>query len=123
MVVASVLVFELSKSAEKVTEVLQTGMYLGQNSVHLNVVRLMHGTRTMLCATTDSLLTPFPAFSLGPALDSQGKPIPVDTLAMTDGFNSRPKPFPCSIKPRSEQARKLIEREFADAQDGLRAYE
>lgn len=80
-------------------------MWLGQNSVHLNVVRLMH------------------SFALGPALDPQGRPIPVDTLAMTDGFNSRPKPFAVSIKPRSEEHRKLIEREFAEAQDGLRAYE
>lgn len=63
------------------------------------------------------------AFDIGHAVDQQGKRIPVDIFSSTDGFNVRPLPFKCSIKPRSAQHKAVVEREYAEVEDGLKAYE
>lgn len=43
-------------------------------------------------------------------------------FAFSDGFNSSPLPFPCSIKPRSSGHAKVIEQEAQGALKSLRTY-
>jgi hypothetical protein len=38
-----------------------------------------------------------------------------DTLDYTDGFNIRPKPFSCSIRIRSEEHKRTLEKEKLEA--------
>jgi hypothetical protein len=38
-----------------------------------------------------------------------------DTLDYTDGFNIRPKPFKCSIRIRSEEHKRTLEKEKLEA--------
>jgi hypothetical protein len=40
-----------------------------------------------------------------------------DIFAYTEGFNIRPKKFECVVRVRSEQHRRVLEREFEDAQE------
>lgn len=44
------------------------------------------------------------------------------SFAYSDGFNSSPLPFPCSIKPRSPTHVKIIEEEFREAMTELETY-
>ncbi|GAA6032480.1 hypothetical protein JCM8097_004781 [Rhodosporidiobolus ruineniae] len=81
------------------------GMHLAENSVFINIARMLW------------------AFNITAATDAAGKKIPVDINAFTDGFNSMPLPFACSIKPRSAAHAAVIEREWVDAQEGLKEYE
>ncbi|KAI1215193.1 cytochrome P450 [Annulohypoxylon truncatum] len=80
------------------------GMHLGTASVELNIARILW------------------AFEVGPVKDANGKDIDVDIFAFSDGFNSSPLPFPCSIKPRSPEHAKVIEQEFQDALVSLKTY-
>ncbi|KAI1774320.1 cytochrome P450 [Hypoxylon cercidicola] len=80
------------------------GMHLGSASVELNIARMLW------------------AFEVGPAKDAAGKDIEVDIFAFSDGFNSSPLPFPCSIKPRTPGRAKVIEQEARDAIKSLRTY-
>ena len=40
-----------------------------------------------------------------------------DIFAYTEGFNIRPKKFECVVRVRSEEHRRVLEREFEDAQE------
>ncbi|KAI1080805.1 cytochrome P450 [Whalleya microplaca] len=80
------------------------GMHLGSASVELNIARILW------------------AFDVGPAKDADGKDIDVDIFAFSDGFNSSPLPFPCSIQPRSPKHIAVIEQEYQDAIKSLRVY-
>ncbi len=44
------------------------------------------------------------------------------SFAFSDGFNSIPLPFECSITPRSEQHVRVVEREFQEARGKLQLY-
>ena len=44
------------------------------------------------------------------------------SFAFSDGFNSSPLPFRCSIKPRSPQHAQVIEREYERALGSLQTY-
>ncbi|OIW27073.1 cytochrome P450 [Coniochaeta ligniaria NRRL 30616] len=80
------------------------GMHVGSNSVALNIARILW------------------AFDIKPAKTALGQDIDVDIFAFTDGFNSVPQPFPCSIKPRSSTHAGVIEREFDAAMLDLKKY-
>ncbi|KAI2641388.1 cytochrome P450 [Hypomontagnella submonticulosa] len=80
------------------------GMHLGSASVELNIARILW------------------AFEVGPEKDASGKDIDVDIFAFSDGFNSSPLPFACSIKPRSAKHVKVVEREYEEAMDSLKTY-
>ncbi|KAI2603637.1 cytochrome P450 [Hypoxylon sp. NC1633] len=80
------------------------GMHLGSASVELNIARMLW------------------AFEVGPAQDANGKDIDVDIFAFSDGFNSTPLPFSCSIKPRSSTHAGVIEQEYQDAIGSLKTY-
>lgn len=69
------------------------GQHIAKNSMFINIVRLLWG------------------FDIGHAyVDSLRQE--VDPLAMTQGFNSRPMPFKATLKVRSPQRRRVIEREW-----------
>lgn len=80
------------------------GMHLGSASVELNIARILW------------------AFDVTPAKDADGNDIDVDIFAYSDGFNSSPLPFLCSITPRSPGHVRVIESEYRDAMDSLKAY-
>ncbi|GAA5975296.1 hypothetical protein JCM11641_005927 [Rhodosporidiobolus odoratus] len=81
------------------------GMHLAENSVFINIARALW------------------AFDISAAQNATGADIPVDIFSFTDGFNSMPRPFQCSIKPRSAQHVAVIEREWVDAAEELKQYE
>ncbi|KAH8918097.1 cytochrome P450 [Atractiella rhizophila] len=81
------------------------GWPIGHNSVFLNVARMLW------------------AFNILPALNQSGKPIPVDTMNLTSGFNSRPHPFPCRFQVRSAKHKEVVEREWAGVKEEVGAYE
>ncbi|KDN69081.1 hypothetical protein CSUB01_11693 [Colletotrichum sublineola] len=84
------------------------GMHLGSASVALNIARILWG------------------FAVSSAKDDKGRDIDVDMLlhsfAYSDGFNSSPLPFPCSITPRSLHHAAVIQREHEHALKELRGY-
>ncbi|AEO67375.1 uncharacterized protein THITE_2116283 [Thermothielavioides terrestris NRRL 8126] len=80
------------------------GMHLGSASVAINVARILW------------------AFDVRPALDEKGNKIDVDIFAFSDGFNSSPLPFACSITPRSKRHASVVEREYRDANRELQQY-
>ncbi|KAI5865315.1 cytochrome P450 [Durotheca rogersii] len=80
------------------------GMHLGSASVELNIARILWG------------------FDVAPAKDASGKDVDVDIFAFSDGFNSSPLPFECSITPRSQQHVRVVEREYQDALKSLKTY-
>ncbi|KAK4233987.1 cytochrome P450 [Achaetomium macrosporum] len=80
------------------------GMHLGSASVAINIARILW------------------AFDVKPARDAEGREIDVDIFTFSDGFNSSPLPFECSITPRSEKHACVVEREFRKAQGQLQQY-
>ncbi|KAK0649971.1 cytochrome P450 [Cercophora newfieldiana] len=80
------------------------GMHLGSASVLINIARILW------------------AYDVKPAVDEKGKNIDVDIFAYSDGFNSSPLPFPCSITPRSARHAEVVEREYRDAMAELQPY-
>ncbi|OTA99412.1 hypothetical protein M426DRAFT_67810 [Hypoxylon sp. CI-4A] len=80
------------------------GMHLGSASVELNIARILW------------------AFNVEPEKDANGQDIDVDIFAYSDGFNSSPLPFPCSIKARSLKHAEVIEKEFLGASESLKTY-
>lgn len=46
----------------------------------------------------------------------------LDSFAYSEGFNSSPLPFPCSITPRSVKHAEAIESEHGNALEDLREY-
>ncbi|OAL44114.1 cytochrome protein [Pyrenochaeta sp. DS3sAY3a] len=63
------------------------------------------------------------AFRVEPALDEEGKEIPVDIFDYTSGSNWRPKPFKAKFTPRDEEIRRTIVREGEQALRDLAKYE
>ncbi|CAN8101730.1 unnamed protein product [Discula destructiva] len=53
---------------------------------------------------------------------ADGSVVDVDIFNYTDGLNMRPRPFECSIEPRSQDIRETIEREGREALAGLEQY-
>lgn len=53
----------------------------------------------------------------------QGREIPVDIFAYTDGENMRPQPFRARFIPRNQQIRKTMEREATEARERLRKWD
>ncbi|EFQ26989.1 cytochrome P450 [Colletotrichum graminicola M1.001] len=80
------------------------GMHLGSASVALNIARILW------------------VFAVGPAEDEKGRDIDVEIFAYSDGFNSSPLPFPCSITPRSSHHAAVIQREHENALKELGKY-
>ncbi|GAB1318353.1 hypothetical protein MFIFM68171_08563 [Madurella fahalii] len=80
------------------------GMHLGSASVAINIARILW------------------AFDVKPALNEAGEEVDVDIFAYSDGFNSSPLPFPCSITPRSAEHARVIEREYQEALEKLQHY-
>lgn len=46
----------------------------------------------------------------------------LDSFAYSEGFNSSPLPFPCSITPRSVKHAEVIESEHGNALEDLKEY-
>ncbi|KAK3361443.1 cytochrome P450 [Lasiosphaeria ovina] len=64
------------------------------------------------------------AFNITKARDpATGAEIDVDIFAYTNGLNMRPLPFPCDIKPRSDEIRATIVREGEQALQDLRVHD
>ncbi|KAK3290361.1 cytochrome P450 [Chaetomium fimeti] len=80
------------------------GLHLGSASVAINIARILW------------------AFDVKPARNAKGEVVDVDIFAFSDGFNSSPLPFECSITPRSERHARVVEREFQEARGELRQY-
>lgn len=97
------------------------GMHLGSASVAINIARILW------------------AFDVKPALNEAGEEVDVDmqvegshaswfaltasySFAYSDGFNSSPLPFPCSITPRSVEHARVVEREYREALQRLQLY-
>ncbi|KAK8232213.1 cytochrome P450 [Phyllosticta capitalensis] len=82
-----------------------SGQALAEQGTFLSIARLLWG------------------FKIEKARDADGREIPVDIFAYTDGLNMRPQPFKCSITPRSDEIRQTIEREGKQALEDLAEYE
>ncbi|KAK0385962.1 hypothetical protein NLU13_7136 [Sarocladium strictum] len=80
------------------------GMHLGASSVTLNIARILWG------------------FDVTPAKDEKNRDVDVDIFAYSDGFNSSPLPFPCTITARSEEHADVIAKEYLTATEDLKAY-
>jgi hypothetical protein len=98
------------------------GMHLGSASVSINIARILW------------------AFEVKPAKNEKGEDIDVDmyekpdeeaptvlltplhSFAFSDGFNSSPLPFQCSISPRSPRHTKVVEKEYREAMEQLKVY-
>ncbi|KAL2173069.1 cytochrome P450 [Thermothelomyces heterothallicus CBS 202.75] len=80
------------------------GMHLGSASVAINIARILW------------------AFDVRPARNEKGEPIDVDIFAFSDGFNSTPLPFECSITPRSDKHARMVEDEYRRALGELQQY-
>lgn len=80
------------------------GMHLGSASVAINIARILWG------------------FDVRPGKDEKGRDAGVDIFAYSDGFNSSPLPFPCSITPRSPHQAEVVEREHEEALKALVTY-
>lgn len=59
------------------------------------------------------------AYDVKPTMGPDGKPEKVDDMAFGSGFVSIPLPFEAVFKPRSEQARRIIEKEWASTEKNL----
>ncbi|KAL1663426.1 cytochrome P450 [Schizophyllum commune] len=82
------------------------GMHLASNTIMIATMRLLW------------------AFSFEPAKDAAGVDIPLDRSHWKTTFSEGPLPFGCSIRPRSEERAKAIEKAFkVDAAPTLKAFE
>ncbi|KAJ7657270.1 cytochrome P450 [Mycena polygramma] len=81
------------------------GIHLAQNSININVMNFLW------------------AFDLNPAIDADGNPVPVDTLAYNTGAAPSPLPFKCRITPRTPDKAKIIEHEFLETAAAFEKFE
>ncbi|KAF6804013.1 cytochrome P450 CYP2 subfamily [Colletotrichum musicola] len=79
-------------------------MHLGSASVALNIARILWG------------------FAVTPAVDDKGRDKDVNIFAYSDGFNSSPLPFPCSVTPRSPRHAEVVGEEYEAASKDLARY-
>ncbi|KAI0718569.1 cytochrome P450 [Cerioporus squamosus] len=77
------------------------GMHLAKNSVYITTARILW------------------AFDILPATDEHGKRIIPDRWDFTNGFNSKPVSFKCTIKPRTTKVAGCIVREWEGTKDRL----
>ncbi|KAI9687671.1 MAG: hypothetical protein M1820_010402 [Bogoriella megaspora] len=63
------------------------------------------------------------AFRIEKGLDADGREIPVDIFAYTNGLNMRPEPFEARFTPRSQQIVEAVQREAREALQELSGYE
>ena len=77
------------------------GMHLAKNSLFITMSRILW------------------AFDILPAIGADGKHIIPDPWNFTNGFNSKPVSFPCTLKCRSSRAKECIEREWDAAKERL----
>jgi cytochrome P450 len=75
-----------------------TGQHVSNNSLFIIVARLLW------------------AFEIKPAVDDSGREIPIDDMAFTSGFNSRPEPFGVRFLPRSDKVDGVVTEEFERAE-------
>jgi hypothetical protein len=78
-----------------------TGQHVAKNSLYINIARLLW------------------AFDIGPAFEQVNGTLvehPVDVLAFTQGFNSRPLPFKAAFKARSAHTADVVRREWEQAE-------
>lgn len=54
------------------------------------------------------------AFDILPALDSEGRAIPLDLNAITSQLIAAPLPFPARFKVRNESMEQLLLKEFSE---------
>ncbi|KAH7122099.1 cytochrome P450 [Dactylonectria estremocensis] len=80
------------------------GMHLGSASITINIARILW------------------AFEVNPEKGPDGRNVDVDIFAYSEGFNSTPLPFPCSITPRSSRQVEVIKCDFVDAMEELKTY-
>ena len=78
-------------------------MHLARNSIFLNIARILWAFDIL------------PEMTEGP----NPKPIIPDPWNYTDGFNSRPKPFPARFVPRSQRVIDTIRADYESAQGQL----
>ncbi|KAK7052071.1 putative cytochrome P450 [Favolaschia claudopus] len=81
------------------------GIHLAQNSININAMNLVW------------------AFNFTPDTDTQGNPIPLDTLDYHKGILTGPRSFKCKITPRSAGKADIIEHEFLEAADTFSKFE
>lgn len=74
-----------------------TGQHIAQNSLFINIARLLW------------------AYYIERGHGQDGHPADIDPLAFSQGFNSRPLPFPASFVVRSSQHQKVVEDAFRDS--------
>ena len=83
------------------------GMHLARNSLFITIARILWAF--------DITPVRLPATGTG----SVGEPLLPDRWNFTDGFNSKPVSFPCTIKPRSALVAGCVEREWEGAKERL----
>lgn len=76
----------------------------------------MHLARNSLFITISKILW---AFDILPATTEAGEPIIPDRWDFTNGFNSKPVSFPCTIKARSVEAAECVANEWEGAKGSL----
>ena len=74
-----------------------TGQHVARNSLYINMARLLW------------------TFDIGYAFEN-GQQVPIDPMAMTQGFNSRPVPFKASFKIRDSGRKTVVEKAWAKAE-------
>lgn len=82
------------------------GIHLAEREMFLGTAKLLWG------------------FNFQQQRDENGRLIPIDTdpiTGYTEGFLVSPKPFACSVTPRSKVREEVIMREFGDAEKGILA--
>ncbi|KAI5806620.1 cytochrome P450 [Peziza echinospora] len=80
------------------------GKLLAENSLFITITRILWG------------------FNINKALDESGSEITPNTFAYTDGFNSKPQPFRCEIKPRDARIEAIINNEGQMGEEFLARY-
>lgn len=88
------------------------GLHLAENSLDINIAKIIW------------------AFEIHPGTDPvTGQPMRIDDINVdiktqwTDGFLIAPKPFPISLRVRSNKHRKVLQQEMEQAQKILSGYE
>jgi hypothetical protein len=81
------------------------GKLLAENSLFISITRILWGFNISKCVDPTT-----------------GVEEVYNTFAYTDGFNSRPQPFRCSITPRSPKIQETIEREAKLGENFLERY-
>lgn len=74
-----------------------TGQHVSTNSMFIIIARLLW------------------AFDFHRATDEQGQILPIDDMAFTSGFNSRPRPFKMCFVARTEKVKDIVAKEWQEA--------